>query len=137
MLAHRQHYRKSERTRTERLWKSRSDSVLVEPDDLFCVQNARALAQGLLDAIDLLPTKLVRKLQRLRINTLDADERLASIEKWVGCICRSCTRGLRVRGERPSGVVQPSTNVHSSGADFRLASYWPMSTARLRRGRSR
>lgn len=84
VLAHRQFYRGSERTRAERLWKSRSDSVLVEPDDPYCVQNARSIVQGLLEAIDLLPTKVQRKLKRLQNNVLDVDDRLSSIEKLVG-----------------------------------------------------
>lgn len=84
VLAHRKYYRASGRTRTERLWKSRCDSVLVEPDDPFCVQNTRALAQTVLEAIDLLPDKLIRKLRGMRQRTLDIDDRLASIEKLVG-----------------------------------------------------
>jgi long-chain acyl-CoA synthetase len=84
VLAHRKYYRAPGRTRAERLWKSRCDSVLVEPDDPFCVQNTRALAQGVLEAIDLLPDKLIRKLRQLRVSTGDVDVRLASIEKLVG-----------------------------------------------------
>jgi hypothetical protein len=125
VLAHRQYYRKAERTRTERLWKSRSDSVLVEPDDPFCVQNARSIAEGLLEVIDLLPSKLVRKLNRFRNRVLDADDRLASIEKLVGLYLPFMYEGHYVfeapalRGVLP---VEPEWRFEPERLDWRR--YW-------------
>lgn len=125
VLAHRQYYRSAERSRSERLWKSRSDSVLVEPDDPFCVQNARALAQGMLEAIDLLPAKLVRKLSRLRERTLDADERLASIEKLVGLYLPFMYEGhyvFEARALRSVVPVEPEWRFEPERIDWRR--YW-------------
>jgi long-chain acyl-CoA synthetase len=125
VLAHRQYYRGAERTRSERLWKSRSDSVLVEPDDTYCVQNARSIAQGFLEALDLLPAKLARKLQRLRDRTLDVDDRLASIEKLVGLYLPFMYEGHYVfeanalRGVTP---VEPEWRFEPERIDWRR--YW-------------
>jgi long-chain acyl-CoA synthetase len=125
VLAHRQYYRSSARTRTERLWKSRSDSVLVEPDDPYCVQNARSITQGFLEAIDLLPTKLVRKLQRLRNNTLDVDDRLASIEKLVGLYLPFMYDGhyvFEANGLRGVLTLEPEWRFEPERLDWRR--YW-------------
>jgi long-chain acyl-CoA synthetase len=83
VLAHRQHYRKPERSRFERVVKSRWDAVLVEPDDPMCVANNRTLVQTTVEALDLLPRGIARKLAGFRARVVDVDERLAAIEKLV------------------------------------------------------
>lgn len=84
VLAHRRHYRGSERSLRERVFKSRWDAVLVEPDDAFAVQRNRALLAGALEAIDLLPDKLLAKARRLKDRIDRSDKKLAQIEAMIG-----------------------------------------------------
>jgi hypothetical protein len=83
VLSHRRHLRQTRQSRTERVLKSRWDSILVEPDHVLGVANARAAVRGFDEAIDLLPRKLRAKLQRLVKRVHAADEDFAQIEKLV------------------------------------------------------
>ena len=83
VLAHRRHYMRQGQSRTERVWKSRFDAVLVEPDSLFSVDRNRALLSGVREALDMLPQKLRAKTLKTtqRIDRVDA--KLAQIEQMV------------------------------------------------------
>jgi len=82
-LAHRQHLRQRERSRAERVLKSRWDSTLVHRDDLFGVEIMRGAMQGAREALDLLPSKVRRKVRRLENRVNDIDSKLADIEHMV------------------------------------------------------
>jgi nucleoside-diphosphate-sugar epimerase len=83
-LSHRRHLRQARQSRAERVLKSRWDAILVEPDHVLGIANARAAVRGFDEAIDLLPRKLRAKLQRLVKRVHSADEDFAQIEKLVG-----------------------------------------------------
>ena len=82
VLAHRKHFR-TRGDRTERVFKSRFDSVLVEPDHWFSVQRNRGLLDIGREVLDLLPDKLQRKTQRLSRRLESSDKKLAQIEEMV------------------------------------------------------
>jgi long-chain acyl-CoA synthetase len=83
VLAHRRYYRSEGRTRNERILKSRWDSVLVEPDDLFSVERNRSLLAGARELLGLLPDKLEHRTRKL-VERLDkADKKLQQIERMV------------------------------------------------------
>lgn len=83
VLAHRRYNRASGRSRNEQVLKSRWDSVLVEPDNLFAVDKNRALLAGARGALDLLPEKL-RKRTRKLIERIDrVDKKLEQIERMI------------------------------------------------------
>ncbi len=83
VLSHRRHFRERHRTRAEQLIKSRWDAVLVEPDNLFRVQNSRALLRRAQEAFELLPDKLRAKLDGFIERTNEIDDRMAQIQKLV------------------------------------------------------
>jgi thioester reductase-like protein len=82
VLAHRKYFR-NQGDRTERVWKSRFDAVLVEPDHWFSVQRNRGLLDLGREALDLLPDKLQRKTRRLSQRLESSDKKLAQIEEMV------------------------------------------------------
>ena len=83
VLAHRRHYLRSGESRTERVWKSRWDAVLVEPDDMFAVHRNRALLSGVREALELLPEKLRAKAHKVSNRIDRADAKLAQIEEMI------------------------------------------------------
>lgn len=83
VLSHRRHYRGAERTRAERLFKSRCDAVLVEPDNAFSIGRNRSLVAGAREALELLPDKLQRYTKRWRERLERVDGKLEQIEKMV------------------------------------------------------
>jgi long-chain acyl-CoA synthetase len=83
VLAHRRYHRQDGRTPRERVFKSRWDSVLVEPDDAFAVHRNRALVAGARELIDLLPDKLQAKTRRLGDRLDRADKKLEQIEAMI------------------------------------------------------
>ena len=83
VLAHRRHYRQLGAERNERIFKSRWDAVLVEPDHPFAVERNRALLDGVREAISLLPDKIERKTKRVRDRIDRADKKLAQIEQMI------------------------------------------------------
>jgi hypothetical protein len=83
VLAHRRYYRSEGRTRSERIVKSRWDSVLVEPDDLFSVERNRSLLAGVREVLGLLPDKLEHKTRKLSERLEKADKKLQQIERMV------------------------------------------------------
>jgi hypothetical protein len=83
VLAHRRYYRGAGRSRMERVFKSRCDAVLVEPDAAFAVERNRALLSGVREALELLPEKL-QKYTGKAVRRIDqVDSKLAQIEKMV------------------------------------------------------
>jgi thioester reductase-like protein len=82
-LSHRRYYREHQRTRSERVLKSRWDAILVEPDHLLGIQTPRALVRGFDEAVDLLPRKLRVKLAGLSRRVHELDDDFAQIEKLV------------------------------------------------------
>jgi len=82
VLAHRKHYR-TRGDRTERVWKSRFDAVLVEPDHWFSVRHNRSVLHGVRDLISLLPDKLEARAQGLSARLSASDKKLAQIEEMV------------------------------------------------------
>jgi long-chain acyl-CoA synthetase len=83
VLAHRRHFRQPGNERNERIFKSRWDAVLVEPDTIFGVGRNRALLDGAREAIALLPDKIERKAKRLRDRLDRSDKKLAQIEEMI------------------------------------------------------
>jgi len=83
VLAHRRHFRQLGNERNERIFKSRWDAVLVEPDTVFGVGRNRALLDGVREAIALLPDKIERKAKRVRDRVDRADKKLAQIEEMI------------------------------------------------------
>jgi long-chain acyl-CoA synthetase len=83
VLAHRRHFRQRNASRTERVVKSRWDSILVEPDHPLGIKTTRALVRGVEELADLLPDKLRAKSERWLTRLRDADEDFAQIEKLV------------------------------------------------------
>lgn len=83
VLSHRRHLRQAQHSRTERMFKSRWDSILVEPDHPLGIKTSRALVRGFDECIDLLPKKLQAKAQRLVRKVHAADDDFAQIEKLV------------------------------------------------------
>ncbi|HMI93485.1 MAG TPA: SDR family oxidoreductase [Polyangiales bacterium] len=83
VLAHRRHFRQLGNERNERIFKSRWDAVLVEPDTVFGVGRNRALLDGAREAIGLLPDKIERKAKRMRDRLDRADKKLAQIEEMI------------------------------------------------------
>ncbi len=84
VLAHRRHYRARGRSRSERVFKSRWDAVLTEPEDAMAVDRNRAVVQGVLEGLDLLPDKWLTKARKLVDRTERTDKRLAELENLVG-----------------------------------------------------
>jgi long-chain acyl-CoA synthetase len=82
VLAHRKHFR-NQGDRTERVFKSRFDAVLVEPDHWFSVQRNRGLLDAARESLDLLPDKLQRKTRRWSQRIESSDKKLAQIEEMV------------------------------------------------------
>jgi long-chain acyl-CoA synthetase len=82
VLAHRKHFRQLG-DRTERVFKSRFDSVLVEPDHWFSVQRNRGLLDIGREVLDLLPDKVQRRTQGLSRRLESSDKKLAQIEEMV------------------------------------------------------
>jgi long-chain acyl-CoA synthetase len=83
VLAHRRYNRGSGRDRTERVLKSRWDSVLVEPDNPFAIERNRALLNGAREVLDLLPDKLRTKAGKLIDRVDRVDQKLAQIERMI------------------------------------------------------
>jgi long-chain acyl-CoA synthetase len=83
VLAHRRYHREPGRTRSERIFKSRWDSILVEPDNAFAVQRNRALLAGAREVVELLPRKLERRTRKLLSRIDGADKKLAQIEQMI------------------------------------------------------
>jgi long-chain acyl-CoA synthetase len=83
VLSHRRHFREPGRTRQERVFKSRWDAVLVEPDALFGAKSSRALLRGFDEAFDWLPAKLRKKAQPLLRRARKMDQSFAQIEQMV------------------------------------------------------
>jgi long-chain acyl-CoA synthetase len=83
VLAHRRDFRQPTNERNERIFKSRWDAVLVEPDTVFGVGRNRALLDGAREAIGLLPDKIEKKAKRLRDRLERADKKLAQIEEMI------------------------------------------------------
>lgn len=82
-LAHRQYHRKRERSRTDRILKSRWDANLVDRDHLLGVEVMRDVTHGALEMLDLLPAKVRRKFRRFENRVNDVDGKLADIEHMV------------------------------------------------------
>jgi nucleoside-diphosphate-sugar epimerase len=83
VLSHRRHYRQRNQTRSERVLKSRWDAVLREPDNPLGVKASRAFLHGLEEALDLLPDKLRKKIDRVSRRLREMDSDFAQIEKLV------------------------------------------------------
>jgi len=83
VLAHRRYYREPGRSRAERVFKSRWDSVLVEPDNAFAVQRNRSLLATARGAIELLPDKVERRMHKFSERIDRVDKKLAQIEQMV------------------------------------------------------
>ena len=83
VLAHRRHFRQPTSDRNERIFKSRWDAVLVEPDTVFGVGRNRGLIDGVREAIGLLPDKIEKKAKRMRDRLDRADKKLAQIEEMI------------------------------------------------------
>jgi Male sterility protein len=83
VLAHRRHFRERHRTRGERIFKSRWDAVLVEPDAVWRVQDSRKVLRSVEEAIELLPDKLQKKFDRVVARGHEIDDKLAQIQKLV------------------------------------------------------
>ncbi|HEX4352966.1 MAG TPA: SDR family oxidoreductase, partial [Polyangiales bacterium] len=81
VLSHRRHLRQPNQSRSERLLKSRWDAILVEPNHPLGIERTRSLVRGFDEAIDLLPGKLQRKLQRLVSKVHGADDDYEKLQK--------------------------------------------------------
>jgi long-chain acyl-CoA synthetase len=125
VLAHRRFYRAAERTRTERVFKSRADAVLVEPDTAFSVQNNRALLAGLREALDVLPDKLQRHTRGLLGRIDRVDGKLAQIEKMVRLYLPFMYEGYYVfecRALAQTPALEPEFRFEPERLEWR--SYW-------------
>jgi nucleoside-diphosphate-sugar epimerase len=80
VLSHRRHLRQPQQSRAERVLKSRWDAILVEPTHPLGIKSTRAAVRGFDEAIDLLPSKLQRKLGRLIRKVHTADDDFAKLE---------------------------------------------------------
>jgi long-chain acyl-CoA synthetase len=116
VLAHRRFYRSRGRTRTERVFKSRWDAILTEPEDAMAVDRNRAVLSGVLEGLDLLPDKLLDKAKRLVERTEKTDRRLAELENLVrlykpfmydSFYCFECTALDRTVPEEPHLRFEP------------------------------
>jgi long-chain acyl-CoA synthetase len=96
VLAHRRYHREPGRTRAERIFKSRWDSILVEPDDAFAVQRNRALLAGAREVVELLPQKLERRTRKLLSRIDGADKKLAQIEQMISLYLPFMYEGFHV-----------------------------------------
>jgi thioester reductase-like protein len=83
VLSHRRHYRQRNQSRSERVLKSRWDAVLREPDNPLGVRASRAFVHGVEEALELLPDKLRKKIDRVSRRLREMDSDLAQIEKLV------------------------------------------------------
>lgn len=84
-LAHRRYYRQRERTRKERIVKSRWDAILTDPDHLFGVHGLRTAVDGARDFLELVPDKVRSKLLRsFERRVDDVEDALSDIELMVG-----------------------------------------------------
>lgn len=83
VLSHRKHYRDRERSRADRVFKSRWDAILVHPDHLLGVQGLTSGVNTIREALDLMPTKLRGKLEKLETRVDKFDDKLADIRKMV------------------------------------------------------
>jgi long-chain acyl-CoA synthetase len=82
-LSHRRHLRSGERSRKERVLKSRWDAILVDRDHPLGIGTSRALVRGFDEALDLLPRRWRHKLSGLARRVHELDEGFAQIEKLV------------------------------------------------------
>lgn len=82
-LAHRRYNRERERSRTERVLKSRWDANLVSKDHLLGIEVMRDVTHGAREMLDLLPVRLRRKFRRFENRVNDVDNTLADIEHMV------------------------------------------------------
>ena len=83
VLSHRKHYRERERSRSDRVFKSRWDAILVHPDHLLGVEGLSSGMSLARDALDLVPDKLRTKMSRFETRLDDFDSKLADIRKMV------------------------------------------------------
>lgn len=83
VLAHRKHYRRPDQTVTDRVFKSRADAVLVEPDVAFGVGRNRAVLSGAKELLDLLPRKLEARAKKWTDRIDRIDRKLEQIETMI------------------------------------------------------
>ncbi len=125
VLAHRRYYREAGRTRNEQLLKSRWDSILVEPDDLFAVQRNRALLAGAREGLELLPDKLARKTHKWLDRLGHADKKLEQIEQMVRLYLPFMYESFHVFESKALGrtpALEPELRFEPERIDWRR--YW-------------
>ena len=125
VLAHRRYYREPGRTRSERIFKSRWDAVLVEPDNLFAVDRNRDLLACARGAIELLPDKVERRLSKVTARIDSVDKKLAQIEQMVRLYLPFMYEGFYVFESRAIGrtpALEPEFRYEPEAIDWRK--YW-------------
>lgn len=125
VLSHRRHLRQRNQSRTERVVKSRWDSILVEPDNPFGAEASRAFLRAATEAIDLLPDKLRAKSERLVKRLREADDDFAQIEKLVNLYLPFMYESFYVFSSRALDEhppLEPEFDFRPEQLDWR--SYW-------------
>lgn len=125
VLAHRRHYRERGRRRNEQVFKSRWDAVLTGREPLLGVQNHRALLRTWLEALDLLPAKVRRKLKRAIDRAEHTESRLAQVEELVGLYLPFMFESFYVfecRAIERTPALEPEFKFEPEAIDWRK--YW-------------
>ena len=125
VLAHRRFNREAGRTRAERVFKSRWDSVLVEPDHWFAVQRNRALLSGAREVLQLLPDRLQRRAHDFARRLESADKKLAQIEQMIELYLPFMYEGFYVfecAALERTPALEPEFRFEPERIDWR--SYW-------------
>jgi long-chain acyl-CoA synthetase len=125
VLAHRRYYREAGRTRGERIFKSRWDAVLVEPDTVFSVDHNRGLLANLRGAIELMPDKIERRLHKVTERIDGVDKKLAQIQQMVELYLPFMYEGFYVFESRAiarTPALEPDFRYEPETLDWRK--YW-------------